>query len=384
MAHSFDVIVVGGGVIGSTIAWELAKTGRNVLLLERNHIGAEASSAAAGMLGAQLEVNQPGAFSQLCLESRARYPAFVDELYEETGIDPQLTHNGIVQLAYSEDEVEALQAKMRWQVESGARAIWLSGAEAAAEEPGISECLGALLLPDDSNVNAPLLMQALARAVKRRAVVEEGAEVFAIQHCASGGYEVSTQGGRAFAPVVVAANGAWASRLLGSLGMSVEVQPVKGQLLSIRPRRARALVRTLFSRHAYLVPKRDGTIVVGATEDRAAGFNRDVTIDAIAALLAHVQRIVPVLRDAGFEQSWVGLRPGSSDGLPWIGEVPDHPGLYAAVGHFRNGMLLAPVTGAMLVHAVEHVPWPSHWEVFRARRRTSERGESAHEHLGQR
>lgn len=360
----FDVIVVGGGAIGSTSAWRLAATGRQVLLLDRGRLGSEASSAAAGMLGAQLEVSEAGAFYRLCLESRSLYQNFVDELLEATGVDAQLTHNGILQLAYTEDEVRTLQARMRWQLDTGANATWLDATSVAEQESVVSPCLGALLLPDDSNVNAPLLMRALSIAAHRFCSVVEGAEVTDIRPQPGGGYSVLTPSGHYVAEAVVVTAGAWAEALLRPFAAPCSIRPVKGQLLAIRPRRGRGIRRTLFSDDVYLVPKRDGTIVVGATEERDAGYNRDVTIDALMTLLSNVQRMAPGLQDAVFERSWMGLRPGSPQGQPWIGEVDGAPGLHVAVGHFRNGILLSPVTGLMVAHSVCHEPWPTRWQPF--------------------
>ncbi|KPV40892.1 glycine oxidase ThiO [Alicyclobacillus ferrooxydans] len=371
MTESFDVVVIGGGVIGMTGAWRLAQTGRRVLLLERDRTGAEASSAAAGMLGAQLEVSEPGPFYQLCLESRSLYQAFVDELLEYTGVDAQLIHNGIYQIAFTQDEVRALEEQMEWQIRGGARAEFLSSTEVTHEEPTVAENYGALYLPDDSNVYAPLLTRALSVAVKKSCSVVEGAEVTAIRPQSTGDFVVSAQNETYVAGAVVVAAGAWAQRLLPSF--PGQIQPVKGQLLAIRPRQA-TLKHTLFNDHAYLVPKRNGTIVVGATEDREAGYNRDVTTDAIQCLLSSVKRIAPGLCDATFERSWIGLRPGSSDPHPWIGQLAASPGLHVAAGHFRNGILLAPVTANMLVDSVEGRPWPSHWQAFHPAR-ASEKNE---------
>lgn len=365
MSETFDVIVVGGGVIGMTSAWRLTQTGRRVLLLERSHTGAEASSAAAGMLGAQLEVSEPGAFYRLCLESRSLYQAFVDELYEQTGVDVQLTHNGIYQLAFSDKEVQALQQRMAWQIAGGTRAEFVNREDVAMQEPTLAASHGALHLPDDSNVNAPLLTRALSIVVKRFCTVVEGAEVIDIKPQGSN-YIVRTQRSTYAGASVLVASGAWAKRFLSSF--PCDIQPVKGQLLSIRPRNGARLLHTAFHHQTYLVPKRDGTIVVGATEDRTAGFNQDITIDAIEHLLAEVRRIAPGLSDAVFERSWIGIRPGASDNRPWIGELPESPGFHVAVGHFRNGILLAPVTAKMVVESIEHRSWPSHWQAFHVKR----------------
>ncbi|MFD1673909.1 glycine oxidase ThiO [Alicyclobacillus fodiniaquatilis] len=364
MQDVFDVIVIGGGAIGATSAWRLAQTGRRVLLLDKTRLGSEASSAAAGMLGAQLEVAEPGPFYHLCLESRALYQGFVDELFDATGIDAQLTHNGILHLAYTAAEAEALQNRRIWQTSAGAKAEWLDSKTVAELEPALSACLGALLLPDDSNVYAPLLVQALAVAAKQTCTVMEGVEVTDIEPHPSHGYTVLTPTGNYAGESVVITAGAWAQRLLQPFSTPCAIQPVKGQLLSIRPRHAQRFRHTIFSDDVYLVPKRDGTVVVGATEEHDAGFNRDVTADALLSLLSAAHHIAPALKDAVFERSWTGLRPGSPNGQPWIGEVAQFPGLHVAVGHFRNGILLSPVTGNMVVKSVTGEAWPTRWQPF--------------------
>ncbi|QSO47809.1 glycine oxidase ThiO [Alicyclobacillus mengziensis] len=364
---TFDIIVIGGGVVGLTSAWKLAESGRKVLVLDRNQCGAEASSAAAGMLGAQLEVSEPGDFYQLCLESRQLYPQFAEDLFEKTGIDTGLTDNGILKLAFSTEEVDALKSQMDWQIKGGARAEFVNAVDIAHFEPVLANCAGGLFLPDDSNISAPLLARALSVAAKTSCTVKEGSEVVAIARDKSS-YRVKTQSETFYAESVVIAAGAWARHLLPQ-ALECDIQPVKGQLLAIRPQNGLSIRRTVFSNHTYLVPKRDGTIVVGATEDRTAGFDKDATIDAISDLVTAVQRIAPGLRNAVFERTWTGLRPGSSDDRPWIGEVADSPGLHVAIGHFRNGILLAPVTAQMIVASIAGEPWPHHWQTFHVSRK---------------
>lgn len=369
MPQQFDVIVVGGGVIGLSSAWRLAQSGRQVLLLDSGPLGSEASSAAAGMLGAQLEVKHPGSFYHLCLESRSLYQKFVDELLAQTGIDPELTHNGILKLARTAEEADVLQRQRQWQIKEGARAEWADASSVQRAEPDLAPCLGALSLPDDSNVQAPLLVRALSAAVHHTCTVKEGTPATDIVAQPGGGFTVATPAAAYQATTVVVAAGAWAQRLLAPFNLSISIQPVKGQLLSIRPRRGHRLKSTVVTPDVYMVPKRDGSIVVGATEERGAGFNRDVTIDAMHQLMAAVISVAPGLADSIFARSWMGLRPGSANGEPWIGEHPAVPGLHVAVGHFRNGILLSAVTGQMIVASVEGKPVPGHWRAFAPQQR---------------
>ena len=366
MTAGYDVVVVGGGAIGMASAWRLAQAGMKVLVVDKGRLGGEASSAAAGMLGAQLEAHRPGPFYELCRESRALYPTYVAELLEFTGIDAQLVQNGILQLAYTEADATLLHERAYWQRQAGDSAVWMDASEVQAAEPVIRPVYGGLFLPDDGNVSAPRLVKALAKAVGMSCDVREGSPVSAISPETGGTFVVTTATDRFHADKVLLTAGAWSSSLLRPLGYTWEIQPVKGQMLSIRPPFGVSLRRTVYVGGTYLVPKRDGTVVVGATEERDAGFNRDVTIGAISALSEALREIAPGFSHAEFLQSWTGLRPGSPDGEPRIGELPGLPGLMIAIGHFRNGILLSAVTAQMVAAAATGRGWPERWQPFHA------------------
>lgn len=363
LSTSYDVIVVGGGVIGASVAWRLGQSGRRVLLLERGRIGGEATRAAAGMLGAQLEVGEPGPFFHLCIESRRAYRAFAEELLDDTGVDVQLAHNGILHLASGEDEVAALQDRLSWQRDAGVRGDWWTAAEVQRSEPMVGRNLGAAFLPDDGNISAPLLARALGIAAAQRTEVVEGAEVHAIVPSPES-VRVDTHHHSYVAEHVVVAAGAWSKPFLNQVGFDFPVYPAKGQMMSILPRRGHGLRHTVFSQHAYLVPKRDGTIVVGATEDHQSGYNRDVTVDALAYLAAALERIAPGLKDAAFEAAWMGHRPASPNGFPVIGPVPGNSRVMVAAGHFRNGVVLAPITAEMVAAHLDQQAWSTTWQAF--------------------
>ncbi len=369
MNSVFDVIVVGGGVSGMSTAWKIGQTGRKVLLLEQGQLGKEASHAAAGMLGAQLEVAQDGPFYRICVESRELYPAFAEELIEETRIDIGLSHNGILQLAQSDEEVESLQARARWQHEAGHATQWFSSDDVARLEPALASTRGALLLPKDGNVCAPALTQALEVAVYRRVNVMQGVQVHDILPRSHDVDVISSAGTFVGSQVVITA-GAWAGRLIEAAGFSFPIYPVKGQMLKIRPQQGLGIAHTVFSDHAYLVPKKDGSILVGATEDHHAGFDKTVTAAAIYALLANLKRIAPQLATSTFEQGWSGLRPGSPSGLPLLGPLPEARNVWLAAGHFRNGILLAPVTAKMMLAGLEGASGSEDWNTFLPERLT--------------
>ncbi|WP_051344027.1 glycine oxidase ThiO [Alicyclobacillus herbarius] len=362
MANVYDTIVIGGGAIGASCAWQIAKSHRSVLLLERGRLGGEASSAAAGMLGAQLEVSRSGPFFQLCLESRRLYPEFAEQLLVETGIDIQLVQNGILQVAADEETANRLRQRLAWQLEAGGSGEWWSAADVVKREPLVAPGVGAVFLPDDGNVNAALLARAVGEAARKHAEVREGAYVTAIKP-EPAGVAVSTPEETFFAEQVVLAAGAWAHGFLSALGVSFPIHPVKGQLLAIRPRQA-TLTHTIHTESVYLVPKRDGTIVVGATEEHGAGFDREITARGLTKLLQGLAQAAPGLADAVFERAWTGLRPGSAQGKPLIGRLSELPQVIVAVGHFRNGVLLSPVTARIVRSILDEQPQPELWSAF--------------------
>ncbi|WP_328702148.1 glycine oxidase ThiO [Alicyclobacillus fructus] len=368
----YDAVVVGGGAVGMASARALAQAGLSVAVIDRGRLGGEASSAAAGMLGAQLEAHAPDAFYHLCRASRAMYPEFAASLLEETGIDIEWVENGILQLARTEEDALALKSRMRWQRASGDRADWLEAAAVRDMERGVAEdVIGALYLPRDGNVHVPRLSAALRAAVVRTCAVVEGEEVIAVER---DGAHWRVRGARDVyaAERVVIAAGAWSSPLLRALGVPLEVRPVKGQMFAIRPPGGAALRRTVYDAGTYLVPKRDGTVVIGATEEPEAGYDKRNTVDGLAALAAKALMAVPGLRGGEWLRAWSGLRPRLTGEAidPVIGPWPGAEGLILAVGHFRNGVLLAPITGRMVTAAALGLApeplWLSFWPESRA------------------
>ncbi|MCL6489937.1 MAG: glycine oxidase ThiO [Alicyclobacillus mali] len=351
--RAYDVVVVGGGAIGMASARALAREGLSVAVVDRGRLGGEASSAAAGMLGAQLEAHAPDAFYALCRESRAMYPKFSAALLEEAGIDVEWVENGIVQLARSEGAATQLKERMNWQRAAGDEAVWLEPEEVRELERGVAgDVLGALYLPRDGNVHAPRLSAALRACVASACDVYEGEEVLRVER---DGEHWRVRGAREVyaADGVVVAAGAWASPLLRALGVALEVRPVKGQMLAVRPPRGAGLRRTVYDAGTYLVPKRDGTVVIGATEEPDAGYDKRNTVDGLAALAARALDAVPGLRGGEWLRAWSGLRPrlAGESADPLIGPWPGAEGLVLAVGHFRNGVLLAPITGRIVASA---------------------------------
>ena len=333
------VVVIGGGVIGAGIAWRLAARGVEVVVIGDRTRPGVASIAAGGMLAPLAEASDGGPYLHLGLESLRRWPAFASELETRTGRDIGYVRAGKLLAALTAAEAEALASTY-----SGtARGVeLLDGVRARGLEPALSpEVRAAVFIRDDHRVDNIGLHAALERAATlagARFVAGRAVSVLSRAGRASG---VAASAGTHAADVVVLAAGAWCATING-LPRSLPVRPVRGQMLALRP--ARPLFRlTLGSAHVYLVPRMDGRVVVGATMEET-GFDASTTPEALAGLRAGALRIVPALADAAHAGAWAGLRPATPDGLPVLGEDPELPGLFYATGHYRNGILLTPVT----------------------------------------
>ncbi|CAM3755394.1 glycine oxidase ThiO [Marinicrinis lubricantis] len=373
MTHHVNTIIIGGGVIGCSIAFELAKRGKKVAVLERGRLAGEASGAAAGMLAAQAEMEKSGPLFELARRSRSMFPALAEELRELSGIDIALVRKGMLKVAMTADEALSLKHIMEFQRKSGERAEWLSGTEVRAREPGLSEAvIGAMWIPEDGHVLAPELTQALAvSAGVLGADLMEFTDVRSLVLENGRAAGVVTQHGLIGCDQLVIASGARAGELLDQAGSPLPIYPVKGECVSVISRPP-LLTSTIFSHGCYLVPKRGGRIVIGATSTEHC-YDKRVTASGVAVLLDRAKRLVPNIVNAEWEKAWTGLRPQTEDGLPYIGEHPDWKGLFVAAGHYRNGILLSPVTGKLVADLMEGKSWDIPMEAFRLNRNHGER-----------
>lgn len=363
-----DVVVVGGGVIGSSVAYHLAREGLSVALLERDGLAGQASGAAAGMLAPIGEALHDGeastALAHWGRRSLALFPELCARVRELSGIDPELEPSGLLRVAADSAEAERLCGLAdRWP---DAGLVWLEPEEACRHEPLLTaEQAGALWSPQEAHVRSPLLSQALARAAEQLgAEIRPDSEVRDLRLERDAVVGVRTDEGDWSAGRVVVCTGAFSGALQEWTrgAWSPPVTPVRGQICSLEPLPP-SLGSIVWGDGAYLVPKRDGSLVVGATEERV-GFDRRVTAEGLASLLEAAPRWVPSLREAGFREGWAGLRPGSPDALPGIGPVPGIEGLLVAVGHHRNGVLLSPVTGRLVCDCVAGKALPREAAVF--------------------
>ncbi|HML07186.1 MAG TPA: glycine oxidase ThiO [Xanthobacteraceae bacterium] len=349
------VAIIGAGVIGLGIAWRLAGRAA-VTVFDRGKAGSGASYAAAGMLAACVEA-EPGEEALVALgrESQARWPDFAEELERASGIDVELRREGTLVLALTADDQAEIAHGLEFQRQLGLPLEWLSAAATRVREPHLAgKIAGAVFSPEDHQVDNRKLAQALRVAAERG-----GAEIR--EHRAV--KEILVQGGRtkgvrledgtmAPADVVVLAAGAWSRGIAGLPPDRLPpVRPIKGQMLALRMDAAAPLLsHVLWVPGAYLVPRRDGRLIIGATVEER-GFDDKITAGGLIALLDAAWRAVPAIEELPLEEMWVGHRPGSRDDAPILGSGP-FEGLIYATGHHRNGILLAPITADAIARLV--------------------------------
>ncbi len=368
MASTRDVAIIGAGIVGCSIGFELAKAGMRVCVLERGGIGEESSVAAAGMLSGQHGVTNFGARYQLHLEARELHARLADELRELTGVDVGFCRWGLLELLFSPGEVRAADRCYAAQTQAGLRVERLSREATLALEPALTPDLqGSIRYVDEAHVHNGRLTVALAEAAQCVGVeLHSGEPALALIRQGERVVGVRTPTEGVYAETVIVANGAWSSELLRPLGLMLPVKPMRGQMLAVRTV-PRAVGQVIYGRHMYIVPRPDGETLVGATVEDV-GFRKEVTLEGLEELVQAGRRIAPSLMGLPVMRTWAGLRPGSPDGLPLLGPVEGMPGLLLAVGHHRNGILLGPMTGVLVKQwLVDHVSSP-HLDLLRPER----------------
>ena len=340
MANQEQVLIVGGGVIGLLTAFNLASAGRSVLLLDRSGLGQESSWAGGGIVSPLYPWRYSPAVTALAHWSQDFYPRLAEQLFATTGVDPQVHTTGLYWLDL-EDEAEALAWAEREN--RPLRAVNLSAVQEAV--PVLGEGFArAIYMENVANVRNPRLIKAL------RTALEALPNVAIMEHCEVSGFVlegqrivgVQTSIGEVRAYQVVLTAGAWSGELLKTVGLELPVEPVKGQMILYKCE-ADFLPSMVLAKGRYASPRRDGHILVGSTLEHE-GFDKTPTLSALESLKASAVELIPALAHAEVVGHWAGLRPGSPEGIPYIGQVPGIEGLWLNCGHYRNGLVLAPAS----------------------------------------
>jgi len=345
----FRVAIIGGGIIGCLTAWRLAQRGADPVIVERGRIGHESSWAGAGILCPIQPWLYPDAFTRLIEASLALYPDLQHELESRTGISPEWLGSGLMVPFFADDAVNHRQAALDWSERFDWRVEQLDARQAREAEPALAEDMqGALLWPEVGQVRNPRLLKALHALLQSEGVpLRDQTEVKGLIERSGRVCGVRLAGGDTLeADAVLLAAGGWSGELGKQFGVSLPVKPVKGQiiLLKSRPGRLQHIVK---HDRAYFVPRRDGRILVGASME-LVGFERGNTVAEVHDLLDGLLRLAPRLAHEPIEHQWMGFRPGTPDGLPFLGPVGEKPGLWVASGHYRNGVALAPITAKIM------------------------------------
>jgi glycine oxidase len=350
---TYDVVVIGAGVMGCGVALRLAQAGKRVLVLERSIPGAEASSAAGGILGPQAESDAPGPLLDLGLRSRELYPALAQELRELTGVDIGFRRCGVLKVAQTPAGLEKLEGRAGWQAASGMKAERLDRAQVLALEPALTgPLLGGLWLPDEGQVDPKLLAAALSIAAQKAGATFQTRAVRRVHIDDGRARGVELEDGVVESDAVVLAAGAWSSLVPGG-AEALAVKPARGQMVQLETRPP-ALARIVFTEKGYLVPRPDGRLLLGSTLE-FVGYAKHVTAGGLHGILSMALEVAPGLASAPVVETWAGFRPFTPDAAPLLGEGP-LPGLFFATGHHRNGILLAPVTAEVVSQAVLRKP----------------------------
>jgi len=353
LSKNSEILIIGGGVIGLSIARDLHKKGvEKIKIIERGEIGRESSYAAAGMLAPNAETDKIDEFFQLCNDSNKLYSNFALELSDETGVDIELDKSGTLYAAFTETDVEEIRRRYEWQSKSGLAVEHLDADAVRKLEPFISpDVREALFFPMDWQVENRKLLTALKKYAETNQIeIAENTEVkrLLIENGKITGAETERE--KFYAGTVVLATGAWTSFIKAGNFSMPNVKPIRGQIISYQT--AKRLFQTvIYSPRGYLVPRLNGRILIGATVEDA-GFDKTVTETGTQILRENALEIAPSLVNLNVAEKWVGLRPFAADALPVLGAFPEIENLYVATAHYRNGILLAPKTGEIITDKI--------------------------------
>lgn len=386
LKRNVSTLVVGGGVIGLSLAWELSQRGRDVVVLEARTVGKGASWAGAGVLPPTAKHGTSDPYEQLRAMSHELHPQWAKRLHELTGIDTGYMRCGGIYLASTPAEVATLAANRWWWQEHGIEhQAWtlgelsqhepalMAGRQAAprlapqASDPAPIDIRSVWFLPDECQLRNPLHLQALASACQQAGVeVIEQTAVTQLESTDGGGVQVVTEHANYHAEQVCICSGAWARHALQQLGLASGIMPVRGQMVLYHCDRP-LLTSVVNEGHRYLVARRDGRLLAGSIEEEV-GYVEETTDEGLRQIRTWAEKILPQLRHQPIEKTWAGLRPGSFDSFPYMGSVPGHEQLFLAAGHFRSGIHLSCATAVLMANLMEGIANPIDLHAFRVGR----------------
>jgi glycine oxidase len=344
MQNGYDIVIVGGGVIGMMTARELSQHGANVCVIDQADTGKAASWAGGGILSPLYPWTQNDAITHLAHWSQRAYPQLSADLQADSGIDPEYLASGLLALNVDVGEASAWASKWNIPLET------VSPGDVQRLEPYLAESEQAIRLPDVAQIRNPRLLRSLRDSLDKRGVtVIENQAVNSIANDGTRVTGVVTNSGDISANHVVVACGAWTSKLLEPIGCPT-IYPARGQMILLRtpPDSFRNIVLV---DHHYLIPRQDGRLLVGSTLENT-GFDNSTTDDAKTELKTFARTLAPILSSCPVERHWAGLRPGNDRNTPYIGAHPEMEGLYVNSGHFRNGLVLAPASARLMADLV--------------------------------
>ncbi len=348
-----DILIIGGGVIGLSIAYELAQAQRQVRLIDRGRVGREASWAGAGILPPAATRKDVPAWERLQAMSYGLHESLSRKLLNETGIDNGFRICGGIHLARKPGEAAALRADMLKLADDGVAVRELSGGEIVQLEPSMAAAVArgniraAFHLPDEAQIRNPRHLAALAAACRKLGVViDENVSATDFEIVGDRVVGVATTAGRVLASDICLTAGAWSEALMRRLGLELSVYPVRGQMILYRCAQPPA-THVIDEGPRYLVPRDDGRVLVGSTEEDV-GFDKNTTDEGLAELSQFAREILPPLAEAKIEQTWAGLRPHGVDGFPYLGRAGGLANCYVAAGHYRSGLYTSPGTAVLM------------------------------------
>ena len=347
------ILIIGGGIIGLSIAWRLIGIGKKVIIIDKKNLGKEASWAAAGMLSGRLDL-KPCEKKLLPIfeKSHLAWPKFAEELENKSGKSIGYKKEGTLRVASDLDEEKKLKNNYDFLKNNKVNITWLSGDKIRDKEPYVSNnVLSGFFSPDDHHVNNRYILDALITILKKNknnCIFKENTEVEKIITNKNQVIGVKTNNEIIKTKEIIVCSGAWTSKIKNIEIKEVPIRPVKGQMVCLKvPKNISLLKHILWRENVYLVPRNNSDLIIGATEEEM-GYDKSLTVGGIYNLLKIAREVLPAIEDLSIVESWSGLRPTSRDDAPIIGPSKKLKGLIYATGHHKNGILLAPLTSSVI------------------------------------